>query len=157
MWSKKPDIEKILLVDDDADDQILFLTALSEAAPGLRLESAASATAMTQVLGRYLPDIIFLDINMQQGNGFDCLTQLAAHPIYRTIPVVMHSSSRSHSDIARAYSFGASLYFHKPAHYAVLVMGLRKVLSLDWMQPRRVQQRHASTESFRAFNPVGRS
>ncbi|GAA4339019.1 hypothetical protein GCM10023184_35860 [Flaviaesturariibacter amylovorans] len=141
-----------MLVDDDADDQFLFGEALREAAPGVRLESAGDADGMQQVLARYLPDLIFLDVRLPGASGFDCLARLAAHPIYRTIPVVMYSSSPDELDVVRAYAGGAHLFFRKPALFDLLVAGIRKVLFLDWMQPHRIRKRHRIGGRLLVFN-----
>lgn len=144
-------INKVLLIDDDADDCLLFEDALNKIAPGTTLRSAQTYTEAIAILATYLPDIIFIDINMSQKNGFECVEALMSHPLFRTIPVVMHSSSANPTHIAQAYSFGANLYFKKPSHFEVLVMGLRKVLELDWMHPKRVTAAQYSNGLYAAF------
>ncbi|RYY94660.1 MAG: response regulator, partial [Chitinophagaceae bacterium] len=114
---------------------------------------AGDADGMLEVLGRFLPDLIFMDIRLPGPSGFDCLARLAAHPIYCTIPVVMFSGSTDELDVARAYAGGAHLFFRKPAHFDFLVSGLRKVLFLDWLQPQRIRRRHRVGGRMTAFNP----
>jgi CheY-like chemotaxis protein len=153
MIFRQAPVDKVLLIDNDEDDRTLFAAGLREAATDVQLLEAQDFAGMTTLLRTQLPDLIFIDINMPGADGFDCLEYLQRNVLYRTIPVVMHSSAGNPTQIAKAYSMGAHLYFRKPYHFAVYVMGLRKVLSLDWMHPERVQHNHLR-EGFRMFNPA---
>jgi CheY-like chemotaxis protein len=62
-----------------------------------------------------LPELILLDINMPRMNGFEVLKHLKADSAFRSIPVVMFTTSTSQDDIDLAYSEGANSYITKPA------------------------------------------
>lgn len=139
-------VDKILLIDNDTEDCLFFKKALSDVSEHFQLEIVSTFEEMNEKLKQYLPDIIFLDINMtKKDDGFLCLEELMKHEIHQTIPVIMHSGSSNPVHIARAYSTGAHLYFRKPSNYHVLVMGLRKVLEMDWMHPDKVVSEHRET------------
>lgn len=63
------------------------------------------------------PDLILLDINMPKMSGLEVLDQLKAHPKYKTIPVVILTSSNSDEDIAKSYENYANCYVRKPIGY----------------------------------------
>ncbi|RYZ19722.1 MAG: response regulator [Chitinophagaceae bacterium] len=153
MILQKAPVDKVLIVDNDPDDRFFFAEALREAAPNVALLEASGLDEMRGLLCVHLPDLIFIDINMPGADGFECLAHVRRSELLRTIPVVMHSTAAQPTQIARAYSQGAHLYFRKPSHFAVYVMGIHKLLTLDWMHPERVQGAHR--RGARMFDPVG--
>ena len=124
-------IATILLLDKDAEAGAAFEKALQEASPGTQLHWAKTAEEASEMLTVLQPDLLFLDIN----DANPCLQpyeMVMSSSVSRTIPIVMHSRSQNPTHIAWGYSYGATLFFKKPSHYGVLVMGLRKVLEGNW-------------------------
>jgi two-component system response regulator len=60
------------------------------------------------------PAVVLLDIKMPRMNGLDVLTHMRADEDLRRIPVVILSSSREESDLARSWDQGANAYVIKP-------------------------------------------
>lgn len=60
------------------------------------------------------PAVVLLDIKMPRMNGLDVLRTMRADPGMRRIPVVILSSSREESDLARSWDLGANAYVIKP-------------------------------------------
>jgi two-component system, response regulator len=58
--------------------------------------------------------VILLDIKMPRMNGLEVLTRLREDARLRLIPVVILSSSREESDLARSWDLGANAYVIKP-------------------------------------------
>ncbi len=63
------------------------------------------------------PDLILLDINMPKKNGFEVLKEIKESVSYRTIPVVMLTSSKNEADIVTSFKNGAASYIPKPVLY----------------------------------------
>src|SRR5688572_8171267 len=62
----------VLLADDDEDDRELFIEALHEVAPQVKVSYVENGEELMQTLNNpsaKLPDIIFLDLNMPHKNG----------------------------------------------------------------------------------------
>jgi PleD family two-component response regulator len=127
-----PPIEQVLLIDENAEDGLFFQRALGEAAPHARFRWARNAGQAREILETFTPDIIFLESDAAPGLPPAPLETLMAPTVFRSVPVVLHSHGRNATAMALAYSLGADIHFRKPANYPVLVMGLRKVLDLDW-------------------------
>ena len=60
------------------------------------------------------PAVVLLDIKMPRMNGLDVLTAMRADEKLRRIPVVILSSSREESDLARSWDLGVNAYVIKP-------------------------------------------
>ncbi len=71
-------VKKLLLVDDDAEDQDIFRNAISEVNPGVNFATFSSGPAALEHLQSAvdLPDIIFMDINMPLQNGIQTLKEM---------------------------------------------------------------------------------
>ena len=60
------------------------------------------------------PAVVLLDIKMPRLNGLDVLTEMRPQERLKRIPVVILSSSREESDLARSWDLGANAYVIKP-------------------------------------------
>ena len=125
-------IKHILLVDDDEDDRLFFVEAIQEIQPSLAYTLAVNGKKALQQLEtiRELPDLIFLDINMPELNGFECLKELKRSERYKMIPVIMLSTSVSQKDMNYSMELGACKFFTKPSSYTKLCELLQKIIHL---------------------------
>ena len=118
----------IMLVDDDEDDQELFVEALKEI-KGFSLYGIASdgLEAINKLEHQSTkPDYIFMDINMPKMNGMQCLKELKQRFEVKDIPVFMLSSATDQSELALAT--GASAFLKKSADYQTLHNDIEKVI-----------------------------
>lgn len=122
---------KLLLIDDDEDDKLLFCEALGEVAPQISCLTALNgreAVAQLTDLEIELPDLIFLDVNMPIMDGWQCLALLKANPNCQNIPVIMYSTSSYPEDRVKAKRGGALLFFTKPSSFTELKKSLALVV-----------------------------
>ncbi|MEP7106475.1 MAG: response regulator [Ferruginibacter sp.] len=124
--------DRILLVEDDKDDQALFCEALSCVQPALSCQIANNGVEALDLIRQLPPfDIIFMDLNMPKMNGFECLKYLKDSPLFKHIPVIIISTSSHQFEIERCKQLGAAMYFTKPASFKELFDKLKNVLSKD--------------------------
>ena len=76
-----------------------------------------------------IPDIIFLDINMPIINGWQCLSVLKEQEIYKSIPVIMYSTSSHSEHVEKARQLGALCFFTKPPNFQNLKKSLEIVVT----------------------------
>lgn len=122
--------QNILLIDDDEDDQEIFLTALECTRKPIRCTVVDSARkALSQITkGELEIDLIFLDLNMPLMNGQQFLTEIKKHEKLRQIPVVILSTSSNAATVSEVKQLGACHFFSKPGRFEDLVAILEKVL-----------------------------
>jgi len=120
-----------LLVDDDDDDKEIFCMALSETDPSMRCVVASYAVEALQILEdtAFIPDYIFLDLNMPLMSGKECLQEIRKLPHLNKTPVIIYSTSASPKDIQETRELGASYFITKPSRISVLAQKLAGVLS----------------------------
>ncbi len=125
--------KRILLVDDDADDQLYFRDAINELNNSLECEIANNGhEALLQMKIPPPPDLIFLDLNMPVMNGYECLAHLKKEEQYKHIPVVIFTTSKDSHEIDRVREMGAHLFFTKPTNFSTLCTKLDKILDMDF-------------------------
>lgn len=120
----------ILLIDDDNDDSELFYEALEELDPSVKFMRTADGCEALELLGgqEEHPDVIFLDINMPRMDGWECLLELKNREDYKSIPVIMYSTSSHQKEKDRAIELGAARFISKPDSYAQLIQVLQTAI-----------------------------
>lgn len=118
MHSQTTAIQRILLIDADEDDQFIFEHILCEVAPSIQLEVRASEKGINDVVNQWQPDLIFLDFNLPNDGGVECLRCLKQCKDSHLFPVIIYSSLYNPKDIEIAFELGAVQYIQKADHYA---------------------------------------
>jgi CheY-like chemotaxis protein len=144
-------INSIILAEDDRDDHVFFKNALFDFAPTVSLSIVENGEQLLNLLKHYIPDFIFLDLDMPCKNGLECLTEIRTNPMLQSIPVVIFSSTTRPANIETAYVMGADLFFIKPANYTDLVASIKTILSLDWSNPSTVKELFFDKGRYSAF------
>jgi CheY-like chemotaxis protein len=109
---KTPRETVALVVEDDPDQLALAVLRLTNA--GYRVHAVETVKALLASLKRQAPDIVFLDVELKDGNGFDVLATLRDHPTYALLPVVMVTARADSADVAKGLVLGADAYVTKP-------------------------------------------
>ena len=116
-------IRSILLAEDSPADAEMAIDALREANlvnPIIHVKDGAEAMDYLYARGEYEgrsggePAVLLLDIKMPRMDGLEVLQQLRTEERLRRIPVVMLTSSREESDLARSWDLGVNAYVVKP-------------------------------------------
>ena len=119
----KRELRTILLVEDSMADAEMAMDALGEAHlanPVVHVEDGVECLDYLYCRGEWAgretgdPAVVLLDIKMARMNGLDVLTRMREDDHLRRIPVVILSSSREESDLARSWDLGANAYVIKP-------------------------------------------
>lgn len=118
--------ERILIVDDD-------LSILSSVSQYLQLEgfetaSAASGKEGLEWMKQHRADIILLDVNMPEMNGFEVLETIRKDNKLQHIPVLLLTGNVSEKDQLQGWHKGAAHYVTKPFEMDELVDAITTIL-----------------------------
>lgn len=115
--------KNILLIDDDEDDQEIFLNAVSEVSAKAHCMGISDATqALKKLADKELnPDVIFLDLNMPVMNGQEFLIAIKKHPELKKIPIIIFSTTSHLATINLTKDLGAADFITKPEKFDQLV------------------------------------
>lgn len=131
-------LRKILVAEDDADDQMLLSEAFNASSYTGSLHFVLDGVELIRHLGESdLPDLVLLDLNMPKLSGHEVLQRLRGQDRLRGLPVVVLSTSGSTEDVTRAYRSGANTYLQKPRTFSALV-NLTNVLQRYWLDLARL-------------------
>jgi adenylate cyclase len=108
----------LLVVDDNRVNRLLLGRALEQL--GHRVSFAENGRQALEALRQREVDLVLLDIEMPEMDGYQTLTALAADPRLRDIPVVMMSSVEEVDSVARCIDLGAEDYLFKPVNAVLL-------------------------------------
>lgn len=103
----------IIFADDDADDLELITDFFRQYNRDITVLEFRDGKEVLKFLEEFaintsLPVLIVLDINMPRVNGKEALMAIRSHPLYKHIPVVLYTTSSSHSDELFCQRLGAS-------------------------------------------------
>jgi CheY-like chemotaxis protein len=76
-------------------------------------------------------DLILLDLNLPKKDGREVLTELKKHPNFKSIPVIVLTSSNAERDILQAYDLGANCFITKPVDLEQFVYAIQH-LEIFW-------------------------
>lgn len=139
---------KALVVDDAQDIRLLADLVLSMA--GFSVTAAASGREALNILaGGELPDIIMLDVQMPDVDGWETLSGVRSDPRTRHLPVVLCTVKGLPEDALKGWSLGCDGYLGKPFDIGGLVGELQAVLARD-MTTREAIRRDKIAELARA-------
>ena len=128
----KPPI-KILLADDDEDDCLFFQDALKELPFTTLLQTVSNGDQLMQRLHdkqQFLPDLLFLDLNMPRKNGLDCLEKIKQDKDLNGLFTAIYSTSLQRHIVDKLYEIGAHYYICKPASFSKLKKLIFKIINL---------------------------
>ena len=118
---------KILLVEDNSNDEELALLAFKKAnlhREVIVVRDGAEALDYIFCRGKYkgddcfpTPKFILLDLKLPKIHGLEVLRQIKSDPENMKIPVVVLSSSSHERDIIECYELGANSYIVKPVDF----------------------------------------
>lgn len=126
----KTDIRTILLVEDNANDAELTLTAFREhhlLNDIVVLRDGAQALDYLYKRNAYQdrphgnPALILLDLKMPKVDGLEVLRTIKSDTGLKMIPVVVLTSSRQEHDLLRSYKLGVNAYVVKPVDFREFV------------------------------------
>lgn len=131
-----------LVVEDEPADAEFLQNAFDAVGRGDRILTAANGEEAVAYLtgqgekadrSRFpLPDVIVTDLKMPHMNGLEFLRWLRGSEQWQNIPRLVLTSSTAPSDVATAYSLGASAFFVKPVDLHAL-RALAKAMSDFWI------------------------
>jgi len=130
----------IALVIDDAPD-IRLLADLVLSMAGFTVRAASSGSEALRLLAEGdLPDIVLLDVQMPDVDGWETLTRLRSDPRTADLPVVLCTVKGLPEDTLKGWSLGCDGYIGKPFDIGHLVEELQGVLRRDCTEREAIRR-----------------
>lgn len=123
----QPPPSRVLLVDDDAESQELYVEILRWA--GFDVQTASDGEAAIAAVADGVPELVVLDIELPVRDGVEVLRELRKIPGTQGIPVIALTGIAEAADRARVYG-GFTAVLEKPCDPHSLITTLRRALTL---------------------------
>lgn len=138
---------KALIVDDESSSRNVLREYIRKYCPNVEvLAEADSVATALPLIRQHKPDILFLDVEMPRGNGFDLLEAIGEEADFETIFV----TAFDHYAI-QALNYSAAYYLLKPLSIDELVNAVEKIQK---QREKNATTRHTSIilENLQASN-----
>ena len=137
--AKKNDLTRstIFIVDDNETNLTMAEEVLMEK---YRVVALSSAAKMFKALDKFKPDLILLDVEMPDMNGFEAMKKLKDIEMYADIPVIFLTGLSDATSEAYGIELGAVDFIMKPFTEPVLLNRIKKHLDIDELVRERTRQ-----------------
>jgi len=121
--------EGLVMIVDDEEFVIELIHGFLESAGYKRFISTSDSPKAIDLMQRERPQVVLLDINMPQMNGFQILEAMRSDPALQHIPAIVLTSADDPETKLKALGLGASDFLRKPVDFSELVLRLRNTLA----------------------------
>ncbi|MBH8572144.1 response regulator [Nostocaceae cyanobacterium CENA369] len=122
-----------ILVVDDTPDNLRLLSAMLTA-QGFEVRKALNGKMALTACQIVLPDLILLDINMPEMNGYEVCQQLKSDDKTCEVPVIFISALDDVVDKVKAFDVGGADYITKPFHGTEVLLRIENQINLRTLQ-----------------------
>jgi len=136
--------KRIIIVDDNAANLAVgrnLLKSFYEVFP------APSAEKLFNILEKFIPDLILLDVNMPEMNGYEAIKVLKADPRFCDIPVIFLTAKNDEESEMEGFDLGAVDYVTKPFSGPLLLRRIASQLLLE-QQKRELIKSQAALQDY---------
>ncbi|MDM8535508.1 response regulator [Desulfobacterales bacterium HSG17] len=124
-------MNKILIIDDDMEIINLVSLLLKKYMPSTDVSTALSGQEGIENACIYSPDVILLDVNMPEMDGFEVCTKLKSNKITKHIPIIIFTGMQTDSaSRIKSLDIGADAFLTKPVRGAELISQINVMLRI---------------------------
>jgi len=116
--------ELILIIEDQEDNRRIMRDLLTSA--GYQVIEAVTGEAGVMSAETHCPDLILMDIQLPDFDGYEATRRIKANPALSAIPVIAVTSYALSGDDVKAYEAGCDAYVSKPFSPRKLLAKIRE-------------------------------
>ena len=129
------------------DDELINLTEVKRALDNCyKVNTADSGNVAFGLLEQEVPDLILLDINMPEMNGFQIIDVINRREDWKTVPVIMMSDEADVETEVKSFNLGAVDYLVKPIKRGSLLKRVERAIELETLRAELETQVAKKTE-----------
>lgn len=119
----------LVLIAEDEETIASILSRMVKKSFNYEVIIANSYSEALNILGKRNPDLIFIDVNLGDGNGYDLMKLLRGNPKYHS-KIIMMSAYTNEPEPVESERQGADWFISKPFDKRNVLSAIREVLSL---------------------------
>jgi CheY-like chemotaxis protein len=121
-------VHKLLYIEDN-EDNLYMLTLWFDVLGGYEIVSAPDGAAGIAMAAADPPDLILMDLNLPQVDGWEATRRLKADPATRDIPIIALSAHAMAGDREKALATGCDDFDTKPIEFDRLLAKIEQALA----------------------------
>jgi two-component system, OmpR family, alkaline phosphatase synthesis response regulator PhoP len=118
--------QRLLIIDDDDAFRTVLRESLSKS--GYEIKEAASGRQAQEVMKKFIPDLVLLDVMMPDIDGVSLCREIRGNPAMQDVPVLILSALGDSQTVNDALLFGATDYVVKPIDLGAIAAKVDKAL-----------------------------
>jgi two-component system, sensor histidine kinase and response regulator len=122
-----------ILIVDDQPENFEVIEALLQSTDH-NLYYASDGITAIDLLDKFTPDLVLLDVMMPEIDGIEVCKQIKANPRWQAIPVIMVTSFSSTANLSRCLAAGADDFLSKPVNGIELRTRVNSLLRIKKQQ-----------------------
>ena len=122
-----PDKKMILYVEDNRDNRLLIRRVLTS--EGYDVAEAISGEDALEKIHNIHPDLILMDINMPDTDGYTLTAQIRQTPGFATVPIIAVTANVMRGDREKSLEAGCDGYIQKPIDIDVLSQQIERFIA----------------------------
>ncbi|MCP4395776.1 MAG: response regulator, partial [bacterium] len=134
----KGESPKILVVDDNVDNQAVLVDLLSPL--GFIMKQANDGSEGLETATQWLPDAIITDLIMPEMDGFELIRRVRQSPILKEKVIIASSASVYEADKKKSLAIGSDAFLPKPIQAETLLEQLQQHLNLTWLYGDNIRE-----------------
>lgn len=127
-------MRKLLYVEDN-DDNIYMLTLWFDVTGGYEIVNAPDGAAGIAMATAELPDLILMDLNLPEIDGWEATRRLKADPATRDIPIIALTAHAMAGDREKALATGCDEFETKPIDFDRLLPKVERLIDAKEVGP----------------------
>ncbi len=134
----KGEPHKILVVDDNLDNQAVLVDLLSSL--GFYVEQANNGSEGLEKAIKWQPDVIITDLIMPEMDGFELIKKLRQSSKLKNKVIIASSANVYEADKKRSLAVGSNAFLPKPIQTETLFEQLQQLLNLTWVYQEKIKE-----------------
>lgn len=130
----------VLIVDDNPNNIQVLATALAEC--GYEIGIAQNAMEVYQFLDHHIPELVLLDVEMPDIDGYEVCANIKANPRLNDIPIIFLTVKSEIDDIVKGFDLGAVDYMTKPFNRKELISRVHTHISVKRSKDELARKNH---------------
>ncbi|MEW5939158.1 MAG: response regulator [Chloroflexota bacterium] len=122
-----PDRKMILYVEDNQDNRLLIRRVLNS--EGYDVTEADSAANALEAIKSVHPDLILMDINMPDMDGYALTARIRKAPGFATVPIIAVTANVMRGDREKSLEAGCDGYIQKPIDIDILAQQIERFIA----------------------------
>jgi signal transduction histidine kinase len=145
---RQADKQADILIVDDVPDNIRFLSNFL-VEQGYQVRKAINGQMALRTIKTLTPDLILLDVNLPDINGYEICCQLKQDPLTESIPIIFLSAGNEAIDKVKAFQMGATDYITKPFYLEEVLARIQTQLTIQGLQKELKTQNNHLTQALK--------